>query len=93
MLLDAIDHRVAFNTTEPAPEEFHNSGIGIHGGKRFPILVTPLTQEDATAGQFHKGAPSLDKPTEENRHWRFPYARHVGNGAASAQTFFGIQRT
>jgi hypothetical protein len=56
MLLDVINHRVALNATEATSEEFHNSGIGIYGGKRFPILVTPLTQADATAGQFHQGA-------------------------------------
>jgi hypothetical protein len=57
MILDAIDHRVALNSTETTPEEFHNSRIGIHCGKRFPILVTPSTQADAAAGQCHKGAP------------------------------------
>jgi len=56
MPLDAIDHRVTLNVTERAPEEFHNSRIGIHCGKRFPIGVTPLTQADAIAGQSRKGA-------------------------------------
>jgi hypothetical protein len=56
MLLDEINHRVALNSTEATPEECHNSRIGIHCGKRFPILVTPSTQADAAAGQCHKGA-------------------------------------
>jgi len=56
MLPDAIDHRVALNSTEATPEEFHNSRIGIHCGKRFTILVTPFTQADAAAGQCRKCA-------------------------------------
>jgi hypothetical protein len=56
MLFDASDHRVALNATEATPEEFHNAHIGIHCGKRFPILVTPSTQADTVAGQCHKGA-------------------------------------
>jgi len=56
MLLDAIDHRVALSSTEATREEFHNSRIGIHCGKRFPILVTPSTQAHAAAGQCRKGA-------------------------------------
>jgi hypothetical protein len=56
MLVDAIDHRVALDPTEATPEEFHNARIGIHCGKRFPIVVTPSTQADAAAGQCHKGA-------------------------------------
>ena len=56
MLLDAIDHRVALNPTQAAAEEFHNPCIRIHCGKRFPILVTPLTKADAATGQCHKGA-------------------------------------
>jgi hypothetical protein len=50
MLLDAIGHRVAFKSTEATPEELHDSRIGIHHGKRFPILITPSTQADAAAG-------------------------------------------
>jgi hypothetical protein len=49
MLLDAVGHRVALNSTEATPEELHNSRIGIHCGERFPILVTPSTQADAPA--------------------------------------------
>src|SRR5438876_1178873 len=56
MLLDAIDHRVTLNATEATAEEFHDSRIGIHCGKRFPILVTPSTQADAAVGQCRKGA-------------------------------------
>jgi hypothetical protein len=41
MLLDTVNHRVALNAIEATPEEFHNSRIGIHCGKRFPILVMP----------------------------------------------------
>jgi len=36
-------------------EEFHNSRIGIHSGKRYPILVTPLAKQDPAAGQCHTG--------------------------------------
>jgi len=50
MLLDAIDHGVALNSTEAIREEFHHSRIGIHCGKRVPILVTPSTQADAAVG-------------------------------------------
>jgi hypothetical protein len=56
MLLNTIDHRVALNSTEGTPKEFHNACIGIHSGKRFPILVTPWTQADAAAGQLRKVA-------------------------------------
>jgi len=55
MLLDVINHGVTLNAAEAASEEFHNSGIGIHCGKRFPILLTPLTQANAAARQCHKG--------------------------------------
>jgi hypothetical protein len=58
MLLDVINHRVALNAIKRTSEEFHNSGIGIHDGKRFPILVTPLTQADATGAQIREGAHS-----------------------------------
>jgi UDP-3-O-acyl-N-acetylglucosamine deacetylase len=47
MLLDAIDHRVAVGPAEAIAEEFHHKGIGVHDGKRFPILVTPPAQADA----------------------------------------------
>jgi hypothetical protein len=56
MLLDAIDHRIALNSTEATSEEFHDSRIGIHCGKSFPILVAPATQAQASTGQCHKGA-------------------------------------
>lgn len=56
VLFDAINQRVALNSTEATREEFHDSRIRIHGGKRFPILITPSTQADACAGQCNKGA-------------------------------------
>jgi hypothetical protein len=56
MLLDAVRQRVALDATEATGEVFHNSPIGIHCGKGFPILVTPSTQADATAGQCHESA-------------------------------------
>jgi len=70
MLLDAIDHRIALNSTEAIPEEFHNSRIGIHCGKRFPILVTPSTQANAAAGQCHKGAHRCAILCLKNMQWR-----------------------
>src|SRR5262245_22943655 len=56
MLLDAVDHRVALGAAETALEEFHDARIGIHRGKRLPILVTPCTQTDAAARQCHNRA-------------------------------------
>ena len=56
MLLDAVNHRVALGTVEAAAEEFHHPRIGIHGGKRFPIRLTPSTQAHAPAGQCRKSA-------------------------------------
>jgi hypothetical protein len=45
MLVDAIDHRVTLDSTEAAPEEFHDARIGIHRSKRLPILVPPSTRQ------------------------------------------------
>jgi hypothetical protein len=56
MLLDVIDHRVALNSTETISQEFDNSEIRLHCGKCFAILVAPVTQQNATAGQCCKGA-------------------------------------
>ena len=49
MSLNVIDHRIALNAIEPTPEEFHHACIGIHCGKRFPILIAPSTQADTVA--------------------------------------------
>src|SRR5882757_3149780 len=54
MLLDAIDQRIALNSTQATRKEFHNSRIGVHCRKRLPILLTPPTQADSAAGQCHK---------------------------------------
>jgi hypothetical protein len=59
MLLDAIDHRVAFSSTEATRKKFHDSRIGIHCRRRVAIFVAPLTQADAAAGQCHRGASDI----------------------------------
>jgi len=41
MPLDVIDHGVALSPAEAAPEELHDARIGIHGGERVSILITP----------------------------------------------------
>ncbi len=56
MFLDALDHCVAFGATEATWEELHNARIGIHCGKRVAILLAPLTEADACAGQRRKSA-------------------------------------
>src|SRR5258706_15368587 len=69
MPLDAIDHRVAINSAEAAAEEFHRSPIGIHDGKRGPVIITPSTQADPAAGQCRKGA----------HHWRSRVSKHAAS--------------
>jgi hypothetical protein len=41
MPLDVIDHRVALGAAEATSKELHDARIGIHGGERVPILITP----------------------------------------------------
>jgi hypothetical protein len=56
VLLDVVNHRVALDAAKATSEKFHNSGIGIHRGKCFPIIVTPLAKTDAAARQSNHGA-------------------------------------
>lgn len=49
MFFDVIHHGVALRAAQRTSEEFHDAGVGIHGGKCLPVRVMPPTQADAAA--------------------------------------------